>query len=235
MHIRPKKPFGRIVLVVAINLIIFFVAYNFSEADMLEAIFITYFSFAAILAINLFSYIRFIIQKRDVHPAIKLFISAVIAVMLLPWFLFIALPVLEPLTGTEQAIENLSWIFVLTGVVVQLNDTSLRSNAREGSHGIINKVIASFVNIGIIFLVLTSFSTSLSSQDIAWLVVAVQLLYISNYIATETNYLKFINTLSSAINANAHGVRSGSLGAPITIIGYGLMFLPSILIILSVV
>ncbi len=203
---------------------------------MLEAIFITYFSFAGLLLHHLISYIWYVVARLKTFLVAKVIVAVIISALILPWFGIIALPAVEPLTGTEEAIENLSWSIVFIGVIAQLFGTRLHRNFTKSTQELTMRAISTFINIGIIFMVLTSFSISLSIEEIRWLVVAVQLLYVSNYIANNTNYTKYLIAAS-------HGARTDinwrnnvdSLEMIIKVVGYGLIFLPSIIIILSVI
>ncbi len=202
---------------------------------MLEAIFITYFSFAGLLLHHLISYIWYTIARLKTFFVAKIILAITISALILPWFGIIALPVINPLAGTEDSIENLSWIIVLIGVIAQLFGTKLHRSLTKNTHELTMGVITTFINIGIIFMVLTSFSINLTIEQIRWLVVAVQLLYVSNYIANETNYTKHLVAIS-------HGARTDinwrnnvdPFETVIKVVGYGLIFAPSIFIILWV-
>lgn len=236
MMFSPNKSSSSLVAIVITNLIIFLLAYGYSRADMLEAIFITYFSFAGLLLHHLVSYIWYTVTRLKTFFVAKVIVAAIIAALILPWFGVIALPAVDPLTGTEDAIENLSWIVVFIGVIAQLFfGTGLHRELTKNTHELTMRVITTFVNIGIIFMVLTSFSVNLSIEEIRWLVVAVQLLYISNYIANDTSYTKYLISFGHGARTDINWRNSvDPFEMIIKVVGYGLIFLPSIIIILSV-
>lgn len=236
MTLQTKNSLTATVSVVVANIIIFLIAYNFSQADMLEAIFITYFSFAGILLHQLISYIWHTVTRLDTFYVAKIVVAIMIFALTLPWFGVIAFPAIVPLAGTEDAIENLSWSMIILGVVIQFFGAILHKKSKTNTHQLTLRAITTFVNIGIIFMVLTSFSMNLSIEEIRWLVVAVQLLYVSNYIANNTDYITRLIGISHSARTDIKWRNSvDPIEIIIKVIGYGLVFLPSIIIILSIV